>query len=730
MRQEKPEEPSRFSQVSGILLLLFSAFSIVSLFSFHPGDIPLFSSMPNDPALNKAGRIGAYLSGYVLFFPLGLSAWLVPILTTFWGLDKLRRKSPGRIAGRLAGVALVLFSVSWGVSLTDVDTSWGYFFRGGIVGEITQELLGPFFGEWGSLIFVFSLFALGVSLTVGFHFFSAIGRFTEWFFSFFRLLWRAFLSIPARLSFARPKRVKTAREPRIAEKVTAAAPRKAGIFTKLRRQPKKVSSKPLPEKKGDFQLPPLSLLSEPPPHSGREEDLAARSRKLEETLGQFGVKGNVTQVTQGPIVSTFEFEPAPGIRVSQITNLADDISLALKAAQVRLLAPIPGKSVVGVEVPNLHPKYVYLREVLGSSAFSGTKLKLGVALGKDVFGKPLAIDLEPMPHILIAGTTGSGKTVCINAIILSLIYRLRPDEVKFLMIDPKMVELSPYNGMPHLVAPVVTGAKKASGALKWVVSEMDARYRVLASTGVRDIGSFNRLEKANIQDIKEQIVMSRGRMPSIVVIIDELADLMAVSQKTAEDAITRLAQLSRAVGIHLVIATQRPSVDVITGVIKANLPYRISFQVSSRTDSRTVLDMNGAERLLGNGDMLFLPPGKGTSERSHGSLVVDSDVKETVSFLKKQRAPAYSELSLEKEKTESNVDIGGEWEGDDELFNEAVKIIRLAGRASTSMLQRRLSIGYARAARLLDKMEELGIIGSSRGTKPREVIEDNEKIKG
>ncbi len=723
-QQETPAGPGRFRRVGGLLLLLFSAFSIISLFSFHPGDIPLFSSMPNDPTLNKAGKIGAYLSGYALYFPLGLCAWLVPVLTASWGLDSLREGTSGRLAGRLGGALLILFSASWGVSLTEIDTSRGYFFRGGIVGEITQEVLGPFFGEWGSFIFALSLFALGVSLTGGFLFLPALVRLAGSVLSFFRLLWRGL----NRLFRARPKMVR-AGEPSIGERSVSAAPRRERVLTKPKKVPGETAGKPLPGKEGAFQLPPLSLLSEPTYQTGREEDLAARSRKLEETLSQFGVSGKVTQVTQGPVVSTFEFEPAPGVRVSQITHLSDDISLALKAAQIRILAPIPGKSVVGVEIPNLHPRYVYLREVLGSPAFSGSKSKLGIALGKDVFGEPLVIDLEPMPHILIAGTTGSGKTVCINAIILSLVFRLRPDEVKFLMIDPKMVELSPYGGIPHLVAPVVTGAKRASGALKWVVGEMDARYRVLASVGVRDIDGFNHL-KANTQDIEEQIVMSHGRMPSIVVIIDELADLMAVSQKSVEDAIIRLAQLSRAVGIHLVIVTQRPSVDVITGVIKANLPYRASFQVSSRTDSRTVLDMNGAERLLGNGDMLFLPPGKGKSERAHGSLVLDKDVKQVVSFLKSQQGPSYKELSLEKEKKGPQLDAGGEWEEDDELFDEAVKIVRLAGRASTSMLQRRLSIGYARSARLLDKMEALGIIGSSRGTKPREIVSEDEKTKG
>jgi DNA segregation ATPase FtsK/SpoIIIE, S-DNA-T family len=425
-------------------------------------------------------------------------------------------------------------------------------------------------------------------------------------------------------------------------------------------------------------------------------------------------------VNIGPIVSSFEVEPARGVKLSQITSLADDIALIMKTQSVRI-SPIPGKSVIGIEVPNKNPRFVHLREVLESSEFRSAPPPLILGLGTDIHGKPLIANLADMPHLLVAGTTGSGKTVCLNTIILSILFNAAPEEVKFMMVDPKRVELNIFEGLPHLIAPVVTNSKKAARALKWVVEEMDKRYFMLSKAGVRNISSYNKM-----------INSDEEKMSHLVVIIDELHDLMLVAQSAVEETITRLAQLSRAVGIHLVIATQRPSVDVITGVIKANLPCRISFQVSSKIDSRTILDANGAERLIGKGDLLFLPPGKGTLIRAQCSLVSDEETRKVADFLKKQRPPDYT-AELPEEDTARSFDSfqsGAEMSEDDELYEDAVKIVMTAGKGSTSLLQRRLNIGYSRAARLLDMMEEKGIISPSRGTKPRIILKQGENTGG
>jgi S-DNA-T family DNA segregation ATPase FtsK/SpoIIIE len=399
-------------------------------------------------------------------------------------------------------------------------------------------------------------------------------------------------------------------------------------------------------------------------------------------------------------------EPAPGVKLNRIVTLSDDIALAMKAQSVRIIAPIPGKGRVGVEVPNSQSSFVYLKEVLASREFSDSESKLTLALGKDITGQPIIADLDQMPHLLIAGTTGSGKTVCVNSLILSLLFKTTPIELKFLMIDPKMVELAPFNGLPHLLCPVVTDAKKASNALNWVVNEMEERYRLLANAGARNIEAYNEKQE---------------KIPYIVVIIDEFADLMAIVRDQIESAITRLAQLSRAVGIHLILATQRPSVDVITGVIKANLPARISFKVASKVDSRTVLDMNGADKLLGKGDMLFLRPGESKLIRIQGTLISDKEIEKVVNFSKSQGEPEYDD-GIIKEQERSVISSGQK----DELFDEAVRIVMESNQASVSILQRRLRLGYTRAARIIDMMEQDGLVGHFEGSKPRKILVDRE----
>jgi len=462
---------------------------------------------------------------------------------------------------------------------------------------------------------------------------------------------------------------------------------------------------------GNFLLPQVRLLNKSLKikNPRLNKDLADNVKILEETLGSFGVKIKVTQVTQGPAITRYEAQPAPGVKVSKITNLADDIALSLASADVRIEAPIPGKSVVGIEVPNKEISMVHFREVLETPEYQGSTSKLSLCLGKDITGTPVIADLTKMPHLLIAGATGSGKSVCINTLIHSILFNARPDEVKFLLVDPKMVELANYNGIPHLIAPVVTDPRKAAGALKWIVTEMETRYELFATAGVRDIVRYNFLRTQDKND-------EHPPLPYVVVIIDELADLMMVAPGDVEDAICRLAQMARAAGIHLIVATQRPSVDVITGLIKANIPSRIAFAVSSQTDSRTILDMNGAEKLLGRGDMLYYPMGMSKPLRVQGCYLGDKEVENVVSFLQNQAKPEYQEIP--------NLDIGDikKEEMEDELFYQAAQLFIESGTASVSLLQRRLRIGYTRAARLMDFLEGKGVVGGYEGSKPREVL--------
>ncbi|MGI9860335.1 DNA translocase FtsK [Moorella naiadis] len=462
---------------------------------------------------------------------------------------------------------------------------------------------------------------------------------------------------------------------------------------------------------GVYVLPPLSLLSRPVrvKNPRLEKDITDRIKILEDTLDSFGVKVKVTQVSCGPAVTRYEVHPAPGVKVSRIVSLADDITLSLAASQVRIEAPIPGKAAVGIEVPNKEIAVVHLREVLEDPIFTEANSRLTVALGKDIAGNPVIADLAKMPHLLIAGATGSGKSVCLNALICSLLFKATPQELKLLMIDPKMVELTQYNGIPHLLAPVVSQAKKAATALHWIVNEMEKRYQLFAEAGVKDITRYNRwLQKEN---------NGQGSLPLVVVLIDELADLMMVAPADVEDAICRLAQMARAAGIHLVVATQRPSVDVITGLIKANISSRIAFAVSSQVDSRTILDMAGAERLLGRGDMLFMPIGASKPIRVQGVYVSDREVDDLVTYVKQQGRPEYNSSFLKGEESgeENN-------EAEDELFPAAVRVVLETGQASISMLQRRLRVGYTRAARLMDMMEARGFVGGHEGTKARAIL--------
>ena len=479
------------------------------------------------------------------------------------------------------------------------------------------------------------------------------------------------------------------------------------------------------EEDENYEFPPVQLLAEPEKktNKGGKKAVMDTATKLQKTLYSFGVSAKVENVSVGPAITRYELKPAEGVRVSKIANLADDIALNLAAESIRIEAPIPGKQAVGIEIPNKENEIVHFREIIESGAFQEHKSKLAFGLGKDVAGEPVVTDIAKMPHVLIAGATGSGKSVCINTLISSIIYKSKPSEVKLLMVDPKVVELSVYNGIPHLLIPVVTDPKKAAGALAWAVQEMENRYQIFAKKGVRDIKGYNEATKQE----------DSGVLPQIVIIIDELADLMMVASKDVEDSICRLAQKARAAGMHLVIATQRPSVDVITGIIKANIPSRISFAVSSQIDSRTILDMVGAEKLLGKGDMLFYPAGATKPTRIQGAFVSDKEVERIVDFIKANGEVKYNEDIIEQienaNKTEKDLEAeqAADDDGTDPLLMEAIDTVVDTRQASTSFIQRRFKVGYARAGRIIDQMEERGVISGYQGSKPREVLMSKER---
>ncbi|MDY0132873.1 MAG: DNA translocase FtsK [Desulforegulaceae bacterium] len=474
---------------------------------------------------------------------------------------------------------------------------------------------------------------------------------------------------------------------------------------------KKAQKPSVLKSKNSYTARPVADFLIPPSRETEDIDtkfLKDQARKLEKKLEDFSIKGEVKEIAPGPVITTFEYKPAPGIKISKIVNLENDIALALSALSVRIVAPIPGKNVIGIEVPNKKREIVRIREIIESEVFETTKGGLPLCLGKDIDGNPFVSDLSKMPHLLIAGATGTGKSVCLNSMITSLLYKCSPEEVKLLMIDPKRIELSLYNDIPHLITPVVTDMKKATNALNWAVNEMEQRYDLLSMEKVRNIAQYN--------------AVSEEKLPYIVIIIDELADLMMVSSRDVETALARLAQMARASGIHLILATQRPSVDVLTGVIKANFPTRISFQVSSKTDSRTILDTNGAEALLGNGDMIFLPPGTSRIRRLHGAYISEKEVTNVIDFLKSQMEPEYIDDVTENFETENESYPDDDY---DPLYDRAVQFVTSTRQSSISAVQRHLRIGFNRAARIIEYMERDNIVGPAQGSKPREILAGN-----
>jgi len=693
---------------------------LASLIKFERLELSFFTSHPNVPSKNLLGIFGAYLGGIIIFLFGRPTSFLIPLLIILLGMKLFRQQGPYLSIPRILGVLLLLLSLCSLIGMFGLINERIRFYHAGFFGSTISNFIISYFGRLGGYIifitFIILSLALVTEILISSLFINILNNTKSILSPLFRykkkekpLAFRVKSTLAKEPTVTEKKEPPlSATEPKIAVPDTVSLKPKIQIKTKpLEIVEPKV--KPQELKIGDYRLPSLDLLDSPPPLEARQikEDLAANARILEETLEDFGISVKVTDIERGPVITRYELEPAPGIKLNRIVALSDDIALTMKAQSVRIIAPIPGKGRVGVEVPNTQSSFVYLKEVLVSGEFQKSESKLTLALGKDIAGHPVIADLGEMPHLLIAGTTGSGKTVCVNSLISSMLFRATPVELKLLMIDPKMVELAPFNGLPHLICSVLTDAKKAAVALNWVVNEMEERYKLLAKVGARNIEVYNEKQE---------------RIPYIVVIIDELADLMIVSRDQIENAITRLAQLSRAVGIHLILATQRPSVDVVTGVIKANFPARISFKVASKVDSRTVLDMNGADKLLGKGDMLFLRPGESKLIRAQGSLVEDKEIERVVDFIKSQAEPIYDEAIL-KEQQKFPLTNGQK----DELYDEAVRVIMESNQASVSILQRRLRLGYSRAARIIDMMEETGLIGPFEGSKPRKILVDREE---
>ena len=755
----------------GLACLTFAAAGAAALLSFTPGD-PSFNNATDAPAANLLGHSGALVSD-ALLQSVGLAGYLPVGVMAAWGWQYMHRQKVSLIWARfvmmLSAVALCA------IALGSVATPPGWPLAsgiGGAAGELLlhylSKLLVPFAGPAALAMVIGAAAGLGVgtlivSLGLTLEDWRTIGRGLATFGRLVQALSRRALDrigqyrgtgdgpAPAPVRERREPTLGRAAPAAVAEekperKVAPKAPRlKAGKQAAAERQP--ALDLGLAETEG-YAAPPLELLAPAP--AGKAEAISKtaleqNARLLEGVLEDFGVKGQITHVRPGPVVTLYELEPAPGTKTSRVIGLADDIARSMSAISVRV-AVVPGRNVIGIEMPNARRETVHLRELLGSQDLerAGTPGRLMLALGKDIGGTPVLVDLARMPHLLIAGTTGSGKSVAINTMILSLLYRMAPDACRFIMIDPKMLELSVYDGIPHLLAPVVTDPSKAVVALKWTVREMEDRYRLMSQLGVRNIAGYNQriAEAAKRGEILsrrvqtgfdeqgrpqiEEVPLASDPLPFIVVVVDEMADLMLVAGKDIEAAVQRLAQMARAAGIHLIMATQRPSVDVITGTIKANFPTRVSFQVTSKIDSRTILGEQGAEQLLGQGDMLYMAGG-GRISRVHGPFVSDEEVESVVRHLKAQGEPAYVEAVTEEDDSpmpgaKGSSFSGGEDEASDELYDQAVALVAREGKASTSFVQRHLQIGYNRAARIIERMEAEGVVSKADRVGRREVL--------
>ncbi len=735
------------------LIIPIAAYVLLSLLSYSASDSGPFSASDSDTFHNYGGSSGAFLAD-ILLNTIGYLAYFIPIGLVFVGWRVYKNaeidediswfdtliKAGGFVSTLLSGCALAFQYIS---------THGAIFSGGGIVGEIVGKMLFSSLGNIGATLILVAIFLAGITLFTGMswiQFADLVGKWTFDFFEWLKGKWDVFKDykagkqakaerfevrkIDAQVQQQRqPIVIEPAFKPTTPESNRAAAERQGQLFDTL------------PASK----FPPLTLLDDPKSQTSgySAEELEVLSRQVELKLADFRVKVKVVGVLPGPVVTRFELEPAAGVKVAQVVNLAKDLARGLSVISVRIVDVIPGKPFIGLEIPNTNREIVYLSEILRSVEYDKSRSPLTLGMGKDISGKPVVVDIAKMPHVLVAGTTGSGKSVAVNAMIVSLLYKATPDEVKMIMVDPKMLELSVYEGIPHLLAPVVTDMKEASNALRWCVAEMERRYKLMAAVGVRNLAGFNRkVKKARengeplLDPLFKPDALIPGQkppevepLPYIVIIIDEFADMMMIVGKKVEELIARLAQKARAAGVHLILATQRPSVDVITGLIKANIPTRIAFQVSSKIDSRTILDQGGAEQLLGHGDMLYLPPGKAIPERVHGAFVDDHEVHGIVNYLTKHYQADYKQGILDEvQLTDDGQELSATGipqppESDvDELYDKAVFVVTESRKASISYVQRRLRVGYNRAATIVEQLQENGVVSAPAHNGAREVL--------
>ncbi len=761
----------RVSEIVGVAMFASALIWLIALASYDPNDPVWFFSTGTEAPANFVGRVGAFIAELSIQV-LGYASYLLPAVVVVSGWHYFWCRDVDAVYTKVFGAALVLASSSalLGLALGSVDVGGRSFRAGGYLGEFLAGALSDYLSRTGSIIVILTLMFVAVILSTQF----SLGRLFGALFGVVsrssRVSWLAVCRWIDERRKARQRReviAKHVKKGTAPEVVKAAVERGARPETPARARlapgladeeeaadgapatPRPAASRatppvvqkrprtpiapplPLPEpeplrgpaerRMSGYTLPPSSLLD--PAKAERkvdERELMEAARLLEEKCREFSVEGSVVQIHPGPVVTTFEFKPDAGVKYSKVTSLAEDLCLAMEAESV-LIERIPGKSTVGIQIPNPNREPISLRELLESDIYQRSASKLTLALGKTIHGEPYMMDLASMPHLLIAGSTGTGKSVGLNSMLTSILFRATPDDVRMIMIDPKRLELGMYEEIPHLMTPVVVDPKKASNALRWAVREMEERYKTLAAFGVRNIDQYNRNVRQFIEakELPEGATVMPHTLPFIVVVVDELADLMMVAGNEVEESIARLAQMARAVGIHLILATQRPSVDVITGLIKANLPTRISFRVASKIDSRTILDANGAEQLLGRGDMLLLPPASSQKVRLHGPYISEQESARLASFLRKQGKPIYDDtITADDKKTGSE---GIEYEKDD-LYDEASRIVVETGQVSISYLQRKLRIGFSRAARLVDMMEAEGLISPATGGKAREVL--------
>lgn len=734
----------RLREAALILALALASYLLLSLWTYQPTDPAWSTTGINDVIANKGGIVGAWLAD-ALLYGFGFPAYLSPLMLAFsgwllfsWGKAASSESALHFWVLKVIGLIMALSAASGLSTLSLAEYAELLpLGAGGVLGEVVGNGFVAVFGVSGTSLLLLAVLLTGVTLFTGLSWLMVIDRLGGLTLFIMTTVGRWMRELKMRLATKQVKqrRTTTFREQneKLQQRARVRVEPTLQTATVSKREEKERQA-PLFETTDENTMPALALLDMPQTSKGgySEETLQALSRQVELKLKDFGVEVQVVEVQPGPVVTRFELQLAAGIKVSRISGLAKDLARALSISSVRVVEVIPGKPVVGLEIPNEQREIVYLREILSSPEYENSKSALMLALGKDIAGRPVSANLEKMPHLLVAGTTGSGKSVAVNAMILSLLYRSTPEQVRLIMVDPKMLELSVYEGIPHLLTPVVTDMKEAANALRWCVAEMERRYPLMAALGVRNITGFNKKVQDAIDSgepiIDPTVDLVDGEpaptlepLPFIVVVIDELADMMMVVGKQVEELIARLAQKARASGIHLILATQRPSVDVITGLIKANIPTRIAFQVSSRIDSRTILDQMGAEQLLGQGDMLYLPPGSGLPERIHGAFVDDHEVHQVVNFLKKNSQPNYLE-EITQEPISDDLSSDASDGEQDPLYDQAVQIVTESRRASVSGVQRRLKIGYNRAARIVEAMEAAGVVSAMHGNGGREVL--------